>query len=117
MKIFILFLLWSKYIHSNQKGIIRFKQNLVVIYKPRGRILFPKMAVLVQKWYCFHIWLLWGMWHPSSFPLNVFGVLSRLIGIHFHHCKNEIQIFKFWPFRLHRGSEVTVGSEDPLQLF
>ena len=32
------------------------------------------------------------------FPLNVFGVPFRLIGIHFDHSKNKIQIFNFLPF-------------------
>ena len=38
--------------------------------------------------------------------------------MHFDHCKNKIQIFNFGlSYRLCRGSEVTVGSEDPLQNF
>ena len=31
----------------------------------------------------------------SNFPFNVLSVLSRLIGIHFDHYKNKIQIFNF----------------------
>ena len=50
-----------------------------------------------------------------STPLSV---PFRLIGIHFDHCKNNMQIFNFCLFhRLYRGSEVTVGSEDPLHFF
>ena len=59
-----------------------------------------------------------GYVKPFEFPINVFGVLFRLILIHFDHCKNKIQIFIFLPFhRLYMGSEVTVGSEDPLHFF
>ena len=58
------------------------------------------------------------MLDPSSFPLNVFSVPFRLIGMHIHHCKNKIQFFNFCLFhRLYRGSEVMVRSEDPLQIF
>ena len=40
LKIWILFLPWSNCIHNNLKGIIiTFKQNLDVIYRPRGCVL------------------------------------------------------------------------------
>ena len=56
---------------------------------------------------------MWGTQNPSNFPLNVFNVPFRLIGIHLDHCKNKIQIFNFCLFRrLCRRSEVTVGSEN-----
>ena len=46
------------------------------------------------------------------------SVSFRLIGIHFDHCKNKIEFFNFCLFhRPHRGSGVTVGSENPLQNF
>ena len=36
--------------------------------------------------------------------------------MHFDHDKNKIQIFNFWRFLCRGvGSEVTMGSEDPLQ--
>ena len=38
--------------------------------------------------------------------------------MHFDHGKNKNQIFNFGvSHRLYRGSEVMVGSEDPLQIF
>ena len=59
-----------------------------------------------------------GVHNPLNFPLNVFSVPFRFIGIHFDHCKNKIQIFNFClSHRLYRGLEVTVGTEDPLQIF
>ena len=89
-----------------------------MIYRPHGRILCLKWLILVKNGnflsfgYC-------GV--PKTlqiFPLNAFSVPFRLIGIHFDHCKNKIQIFNFCLFhKLYRGSEVTVGSEDPLQNF
>ena len=55
---------------------------------------------------------------PSNFPLNVSSVRFRLIGIYFDHCKDKFK-FSFFAFSLGymEGSEVTVGSEDPLQNF
>ena len=58
------------------------------------------------------------MVNPSNFQLSVFSVPFRLIGLHFDQCKNKMQIFNLCLFhRLYRGSEVVVGSEDPLQNF
>ena len=75
------------------------------------------MVVFGQKWSFLSHLASEGYVKPSNYPLNIFGVLFRLIGIHFDHCKRKIQIFNFlaFQFRLYRVPEVTVGSEDPLQ--
>ena len=50
LKIWILFLPWSKCIHSNLKGIIiTFKQKLDVIYRPHGCVLSLKWLFLVKN--------------------------------------------------------------------
>ena len=110
LKIWILFLPWSKCTHSNLKGIIIiFKQNLDMIYKPRGRILSPKWLFLVKN-SNFVTFGCCGDVKPSNFPLNVLVFPFKLIGKHFDHCKNKIQIFNFCIFhRSYKGAEVTVG--------
>ena len=38
--------------------------------------------------------------------------------MHFDHGQNKIQISNFWPFPIAiQGSEVTMGSEDTLEIF
>ena len=93
--------------HSQQP-----KRNYYNVYTKIGRDLQTTwsrfkslMVVFGQKWQFLYIWLLWCMWNLSNFPLNVLSVPFRLIGIHFDHCKNKIQIFNFCLFhRLYRGS-------------
>ena len=118
LKIWILFLPWLKCIHSILKGIIlTFKQKLDVINRPHCRVLSLKWLFLVKNGNFFTFSCCGVRKKSSNFPFNVFSVPFRLIGIHFDHCKNKIQIFNFCLFhRLYRGSEVTVGSEDPLQI-
>ena len=114
-KIWILYLPWSKCIHINLKGIIiTFKQKLDVIYRPHGPILSLKWLFLVINANFFTFGCC-GVRKTLQIPSNVSSVPFRLIEIHFDHCKNKIQILIFCLF--HRGSEVTVGSADPLQFF
>ena len=50
LEIWILFLPWSKCIHSNLKGIIiTFKQKLNVIYRPHGHVLSLKWLFLIKN--------------------------------------------------------------------
>ena len=76
LKIWILFLPWSKFIHSSLKGIIiTFKQNLDVIYRPHGRVLSLKWLFLVKNGNFFTFGCC-GV--RTNFPLNVFSVPFRL---------------------------------------
>ena len=101
---FLLFVLpWSKYIHSNPKGIIiLLKQNLDVTYRPHGHVLCHKWLFLVKNGN-FSISGSCGVCKSVKISI-VFGVLFELIGIHFEHCNNKIR-FSFFSFshRLRRG--------------
>ena len=99
LKILILFLPRSICIHSNLKGIIiLFKQKSDVIFSPHGRVLSSKWLILVKMVSFCHIWPLWG-------TLNIL-ITAKI--------KFRFSIFGL-SHRLYRGSEVPVGSEDPLQ--
>ena len=107
LKIWICFLPWSKCIHSNLNGtIMPFKQKSNIIYRPRGRVSSPKWLLLIKMVILAHFGLSGVRETLQIFPSNVFGVPLRVTKIHFVSCRFH---------RLYRGSEITVGSEDPLQ--
>ena len=63
LKIWIMFLPWSKCIHSYLKKLVTcipFKQKLDMIYRPQGHVLIPKWLILVQNGHICHVWQLWG---------------------------------------------------------
>ena len=106
--------------HRNLKGIIiTFKQKLNVIYRGHGRVWSLTWLKNVSKMVIFFTFGCCGVRKAIQIFNQMFPVfLFRLSGIHFDQCKNQIQIpWNVCLFhKLNIGSEVTVGSENPLQL-
>ena len=117
LKIWILFLQWSKCIPINLKGTPKtLNGKSEEFYVPHHS----------QMWQNYHFWPKKAIWDLKrdhgvyrSCPIFVQTLWYKLL-LGYCECiltlgKNKIQIFNFGlSHRLYRGSEVTVGSEDPL---